>query len=79
RSESVSYRVRAAEKEWIPYIVVFGEKETSKKELQVRVREEERIKRYTLEELIEEIKRKTEGYPKRDINMPLKLSQRPVF
>ncbi|MHA1859798.1 MAG: threonine--tRNA ligase [Candidatus Asgardarchaeia archaeon] len=79
RSESVSYRVRAAEKEWIPYIVVFGEEEASKKELQVRVREEKKIKRYTLEELIEEIKRKTEGYPKRDINMPLKLSQRPVF
>ncbi|MHA1506683.1 MAG: threonine--tRNA ligase [Candidatus Asgardarchaeia archaeon] len=79
RSESVSYRVRAAEKEWIPYIVVFGEEEASKKELQVRVREEKKIKRYTVEDLIEEIKRKTEGYPKRDINMPLKLSQRPVF
>ncbi len=75
REESLSKKVRRAQKEWIPYIVVIGDKE-SKESLSVDVRGEGR-KNLSLEELIEEVENKNIVFEK--LNMPSLISKRPVF
>lgn len=78
RDLSVSRKIRDAEKEWIPYIVVIGEKEKEKNVLTVRVRGEG-VKEMKREELLNLLKEQTEGYPKRRLPLPPLLSQRPRF
>lgn len=79
REESVPKRVRHAEREWIPYILVVGEEEARTGRFRVRVREEGKQKFMSLRELIEEIQRETEGYPYKPLNMPILLSKRPIY
>jgi threonyl-tRNA synthetase len=52
REETVQKRVREAEKEWVPYIVVYGEKEASSNTLQVRDRVNRTIRQMGLDDLI---------------------------
>jgi threonyl-tRNA synthetase len=85
RPMTMSKKVRDAEKEWIPYILVIGEKETSTSVLAVRIRntedaaEKEKIKHMKLGELVEEIKTITKGKPFKPISLPKSLSKRPKF
>ena len=77
--ESLSRRIRRAQKEWIPYVAVVGEEEVKGGYLTVSVRETgERIK-ITPEELDRVIGEKTKGFPKERLTMPMLLSKRPVF
>ncbi|MCE2498409.1 MAG: threonine--tRNA ligase [Nitrosopumilaceae archaeon] len=77
RNQSIGKRIREAEKEWAPYILVVGEQESKSGRLSVRSRETGRIKEMTSDDLLEEIKSKTEGMPAAGLNMPAHLSQRP--
>ena len=79
RDETVSKRIRFAEREWISYIAVIGEKETTSDNLQIRDRESGKIRNMTLQELSEEVKSKTEGKPFQYLSLPLNLSKRPQF
>ncbi|RLJ07631.1 MAG: threonine--tRNA ligase [Candidatus Aenigmatarchaeota archaeon] len=79
RIESVGKKIRDAETEWIPYIVVVGEKEKETKKLAVRKRETGKVENMSLESLIKEIKTKTEGFPFKPLPLPRELSKRPVF
>ncbi len=79
RSESVQRKIRDAEHEWIPYIVVFGEREKKEGKLSVRVRKEKKIKEMSKEELAKEIKRQIEGYPFKPLPLPRNLSARAAF
>jgi len=79
RSESISKRVRDAEVNWIPYIVVIGEKEVKTGLMNVRKRETGEQKAMSIRELIEEVANRTKGYPKISLKMPSLLSQRPVY
>lgn len=76
RDETLNKKIMDAEKLWIPYIVVVGEKEINERLLSVRLRNGE-IKKYKVEELIDEINKKTEGFPKRPLYAPPILSIRP--
>ncbi len=78
RELSVSRKIRDAEKEWIPYIVVIGEKEKEKGVLTVRIRGDG-VKEMKREELLSILKKETEGKPKRKLPLPPMLSQRPKF
>ena len=78
RDLSVSRKIRDAEKEWIPYIVVIGQKEKEKDILTVRIRGDG-VREMRREELLEILTRETEGKPKRRLPMPVMLSQRPKF
>ncbi len=78
RDLSVSRKIRDAEKEWIPYIVVIGEKEKEKDILTVRIRGSG-VKEMKREELLALLKKDTEGKPKRKLPLPPMLSQRPKF
>jgi threonyl-tRNA synthetase len=78
RNESVAKKIRDAETEWIPYIVVLGEKEVSTGELSVRIRGEGIVSK-KLEELIEEINKKISSKPRVPLCLPIRLSARPSF
>lgn len=78
RYETVSAKVRDAEREWIPYIVVVGKREIETGKLTVRVRREG-LKEMSLEELVKEILNKTSDKPKIPFYLPKLLSKRPQF
>ncbi|MEM1810989.1 MAG: His/Gly/Thr/Pro-type tRNA ligase C-terminal domain-containing protein, partial [Candidatus Nezhaarchaeales archaeon] len=79
RDESVPRKVRDAEVEWIPFIVVVGEREVKEKVLSVRIREERRTVTIKLEELINLVNKESEGRPKAKLWIPKLLSMRPKF
>ncbi|MGI0078123.1 MAG: threonine--tRNA ligase [Nitrososphaerales archaeon] len=80
REESVGKRVRDAEKEWVPYIVVLGEKEASdQSKLAVRVRATGETLEWEKKKLIEEISSVLEGKPKLPLPLPRLMSKRPSF
>ena len=75
RSESVQKKVRDAELEWVPYILVIGERER-KGDFAVRVRETGKLEHMKLDSLKAEIKKRTEGKPFRPLGLPALLSSR---
>ncbi|MFH1721543.1 MAG: threonine--tRNA ligase [Candidatus Altiarchaeota archaeon] len=79
RSESMGKKIREASREWVPYIVVVGEKEKSTGKLAVRVRETGEQVPMKVEEIIAKIKKITGGLPFRGLPLPKKLSERPKF
>jgi len=80
RGLTVQRRVMEAEREWIRYILVFGEKERDSGVLTVRDRElgEDRLK-MSLEELIAKVRSEAEGKPFQRLPLPRLLSKRPRF
>ena len=80
RALSLGKRVRAAEKEWINYVLVIGEKELSSDVLPVRDRNAgKQIRSMKLQELITEITEKTADKPFKPLSLPKLLSKRPQF
>ncbi|HEB37716.1 MAG TPA: hypothetical protein ENI14_03545 [Thermoplasmatales archaeon] len=82
REESVARKIRDAEKEWIPIIIVVGEKEKERKKFKPRFRKAELDdgkEEYTLEDIFKLIKKRTKEYPQDRLPLPLLLSQRAKF
>ena len=77
RNESIGKRIRDAEKEWIQYILVIGEKEANSKNLSVRDRKTGNTYELSFDDFIKEIKKQTKGKPFSKLNVPFLLSQRP--
>jgi len=79
REETVGKRIRAAGREWIPYVVVIGDREVESGVLSVTVRSESRKVEETAQELRNRVASVTAGMPYRQINLPVMLSRRAVF
>lgn len=79
RTLHVGKKIREGEVNWVPAIVVVGQKEIDTKKLQVRIREEGKIKPMTKEELIKWIKYQVKYMPFKQLPLPKELSKRPVF
>jgi len=79
RPERVQKKIRDAEKEWIPYIVVLGEREIGAEEVPVRVREDGEIHSMSLKRLTSEIKKQVRGKPYRPVPLPMSVQGRPRF
>ena len=77
RQESLGKRIREAETEWIPYILVIGDKETESSTLVIRDRKTGKQIDSNIEELIEDIKKETKDKPFMPLNLPKYLSKRP--
>ena len=60
-------------------MLVFGQKEISKKILSIRDRKTRKIRKMKLQELVTEIKEKTRGKPFKLLTLPRFLSRRPQF
>ena len=82
REESVGRKIRDAEKEWIPLIIVVGEKESTKNSFIPRFRNPtlgEENKEYTLDDIYSLISEKTTEYPQKQLPLSVHLSKRPKF
>jgi threonyl-tRNA synthetase len=79
RDETVGKKIREAEKEWVPYIIVVGEKEVNTDNFQVRVRGKSKSVEYTITELEAEIHSVTADKPFRPVPLPTYLADRPKF
>jgi len=79
RTLTLQKRVREAEMEWIPYIVVVGQKEIESDVLPVRDRKVGKIRKMKIEELTSQIEEVVEGKPFKPLPLPKHLSKRPQF
>ena len=77
RNESIGKRIREAEKEWIRYILVIGEKEVHSENLNVRDRQTGAVREISFEDFLNEIQNQTQGKPFTGLNLPKHLSKRP--
>ncbi len=79
RTETLQKKVRDAEKEWIPFIVVVGEKEIKSGKLSVRQRATGKQETMELQSLVETIEEKTAGKPFEKLSLSPYLSRRPAM
>jgi threonyl-tRNA synthetase len=80
RDFSVGRKIREGERDWVPYLVVFGDREANTGSLSVRVRGGS-PPQATLEEagLVSRIREAVAGMPWRPLSLPHRLARRPVF
>ena len=79
RPLTMQKRVREAEREWINYIIVLGQKEIESNILPIRDRRARKIKKMKLGKLVDTIIKEIKSKPFRQLPLPQKLSQRPQF
>jgi len=79
RTLTLQKRVREAEMEWIPYIIVVGQKEIESNVLPVRDRKVGKIRRMKIKELTNQIEGVIDGKPFKPLPLPKHLSKRPQF
>lgn len=79
RQMTLQKRVREGEMDWIPYIVVVGQKEIDSGILSVRDRKSGGQRKLKVEDLICEIEKEVRGKPFKPLPLPKKLSKRPQF
>jgi threonyl-tRNA synthetase len=79
REESLAKRMREAGLEWVPYIVVVGEKEEKEGSINIRDRERGEQRSMKLSDFINMLEERMKGYPKVSRSMPLLISKRPAM
>ncbi|MEM3522131.1 MAG: His/Gly/Thr/Pro-type tRNA ligase C-terminal domain-containing protein, partial [Candidatus Bathyarchaeia archaeon] len=79
REETLQKKIRDAETSWIPYIIVIGKKELNVNNFPVRVRDINVQKNMSIEEIYNEIRSKSLGYPFKPLTLPKLLSMRPIY
>ena len=77
RNDTIGKRIRDAEKEWISYVLVIGEKEMNSPSLSVRDRTTGDVRQLSTEDFVKEIQNATRGKPTSKLNSTVLLSQRP--
>jgi len=78
REETVSAKIRSAETEWIPYIIVVGKEEKESNVLSIRIRGKG-IGKMKLQELIKSLEEETKNMPHLPRYTPKFLSLKPRF
>ncbi len=79
RQQTLGKRIRSAEKLWVPYILVVGDKEKDSGDLSIRRRELKDQVKMTIDNLVAEIAEKTAFAPKQRLLLPHLVSQQPIF
>ncbi len=79
RAMTLQKRVRDAEMEWVPYIIVVGQKELESEVLPVRGRSTGGMRKLTLKNLTAEVQKILGDKPFRPLPLPKYLSKRPQF
>jgi len=77
RNDTIGKRIRDAEKEWISYVLVIGQKEVNSPKLSIRDRTTGDVRELSIEDFIKEITNATKDKPISRLNSTLLLSQRP--
>jgi threonyl-tRNA synthetase len=79
RDDTMQSKVRDAELSWIPYTIIYGEKEIETKELSIRSRADSKESKVGLAAFLKRVKGELEGYPSKTLTYPTLLSQRPGY
>jgi threonyl-tRNA synthetase len=79
RDDTMQSKVRDAELSWVPYTIIYGEKEIKTKELSIRSRADSKESKLALTAFLERVKAEVEGYPTKRLTYPTLLSQRPGY
>jgi threonyl-tRNA synthetase len=79
RDDTMQSKVRDAELSWIPYTIIYGEKEIETKELSIRSRADSKESKVGLAAFLKRVKAELEGYPSKTLTYPTLLSQRPGY
>jgi threonyl-tRNA synthetase len=79
RSDTLQKKVRNSEKDWVPYSIVFGEKEIGSASISVRSRIDGKVEPMQVQNLVKMIQDECKGRPFRSLNIPKFLSKRPIF
>lgn len=79
RNETVGKKVRNAEKEWVPYVIVVGERESSGDKYTVRVRKPRAQTQMSLAELQTELSAKQGTLPYRPLPTHRLASANPIY
>jgi threonyl-tRNA synthetase len=79
REDTVGRKIRNAEREWIPYIIVLGPRETESGVITIRRRETRDQIESSIPALLKEIKTITQDTPTRPLPLPARLTRRPTF
>lgn len=79
RAESVGKKIRDAAKEWIPYIIVIGDRELEGAEFTVNIRRTGAKEILKLGDFISMVKNEVDGMPFRPLTLPMRVSERINF
>lgn len=79
RHETVGKKIRNAAGEWVPYVIVIGDRELEGGAVTVNIRESNEKIEMDLDELINRIHEETKGMPFRKLPMPIDLGNRVNF
>ncbi len=79
RSLTVGKKIRSAEKLWIPYICVIGEREKKSGKVSVRRRAEGDQVEMKIDDVAEEIASKTSFAPKQQLMLPKMITKQAIF
>ena len=79
RNDSIGKRIREAEKEWIRYILVIGERESGSEKLSIRDRNISDVRELSFDEFVSEIETQIRNKPYSSLNVPMLLSKRPII
>jgi len=79
RNEKIQKKIRDAEQDWVPLIIVIGEKEKESGLLAVRYRESGAVENKKPEDVIKYVRDRTAGYPFEKLPFPILLTKRPIF
>ena len=79
RNSTLGKSILNANKEWIPYIAIVGEKETATESISVNDRSDGTKYTLTIDQLMSKIKDRTKGLPYVPLSLPDHLSMRPLF
>jgi threonyl-tRNA synthetase len=79
RALTLQKKVREAEMEWVPYIIVVGKREIDSGTIPVRDRMAGKVRSMRLEQLMNEIEKATFNKPFKALPLPKYLSKRPQF
>jgi len=79
RDDTIQSRVRESELSWVPYTIIFGEKEVKSQQLTVRSREEGKEVATELESFLTQVQKEISGYPTRPLSFPVLMSKRPGY
>ncbi|HKW43220.1 MAG TPA: His/Gly/Thr/Pro-type tRNA ligase C-terminal domain-containing protein, partial [Thermoplasmata archaeon] len=78
-NDTLAKKIRRAEKDWVPYIVVVGRKEIESGRLNVRVRATKEQREMSVEALQKRLAEESAGRPFRRLAEPILVSARPTF
>jgi len=79
RDLSLGKKIREAAMNWVPYIVVVGQREVETGAINVKIRVNNDQRVMSIEDLVSRVHEEIKGYPQVELTLPGKLSTRPVF